>query len=826
MFTKSNSPFNRLLNRKHDSTGSLGSGSLRKSKLQTHGKLAWGSPKTSFNEVQDDAAEGRTSNSKLFTPKFHSLGANASKEDTPTRWLNAFSTEGFDNDKENDRVESHSASHQRQDDEAQSEDMMNICLALANPCIDNDAWNAVWFREQHTTKEVENTLRKKPDGYFIIHNNISEKALGFSYVYDKMVRHSAVNLTKDGTIHLFGDSSQTFLTLSDLVHHYTNNWTTEHQHLLPCKLAEDLSKLEEEVVRNVDDEDPFILIEQQFETPSKSGSRLTSKLSSKSYSDSPSILKTPTATPSRMWRKRTTNGSSTLSRLASRRKSLKNVSFDEASIKQTKRELELHRGIYTNVDAAAREAPYFLGDLLAVEAGEILNEAQVGMFIIYNHPDTDTLNLAYVSHTGAIVNTFVYHIPGKGIHLDDAVTSFRTLSQLVAFYASDNAEWPNLLRLPEPGELVGESWMHPNMNRQQAKAAVIDQANGTFVVRTSRKGDARHVISYVHDGKVYHAPIEESEGQLKIRGSLKSFATLSEMIMFYSSTSRVDLDLRTALKVPDDPMLRSGLHHGPQWLLLGIPKSQILGLLDMTQNGSFLIRSSESRRENLVLSYVFRGTMFHEHIITKQSQNYLTTYSLQKTPDLLFHSLADLVDHHMGPGRGLKCPLYKSDFSTMATKNKAIEEASRLVGSRLSNQTWSNGSTNSTDSRFIDDNFLLEEKVEELSEYPPILRHVRIDQAALESPWLCMHLTKEQAFGNLDKSVNGSFVIRRNTQLFATLSLIVGGRILNQHIIETSKGLALKKSRLTFLSLSAFVHHYTKPLQEDLPQHLVLPKLF
>lgn len=741
---------------------------------------------------------------------------------TSSPWLKGFSTEGFEDDSgdadcgagQTDPVSAAAVDYQHDDDDdVDGDGIVDICLALANPAIDNDAWNATWFREGCNGSDVEALLQGKPNGYFIVHNNLSEKALGFSYAYDNMVRHTAIEL-QNSTINLFGDRDRTFITLSDLVHHYSHNWTEDCRYTLPCKLAADMDTLTARGDAEGEDDTaaaaaaastPFVTIDDSSASSSLSVPKTTSggvlsrlkKMRVGEGKGLPSMLKKSKS--DNTGRKKAKNKEGKRSRMT--------VSWDEGSIVAAQRALELHRGIYSCVDAAAAEAPYFMGDILNVEAAEILNQAEVGAFIMYTHEETDCLNLAYVGTDGKIVNTFVLHTNGKGIALQGTSTTFRSLSQLVACFSGANAELPNLLRLPRPGDLMGEPWMHPAMTRQSAATAVQPGQTGTFVVRSSRKGDCLHVITYVHEGVVYHAPVEDLAGLLRVRGATRTFDTLSDLVSYYSRPEAEgdgeEMDLRARLRVPDDPLLGGGLNKRPQWLRLGVPKDKVLRLLDLDVPGSFVVRSSESKLENLVLSYVHRTTVQHEHILTRRTKENMIKYALQKMADVNFGSLDALVTHHMVIGRGLRCPLYKSDLS--ATARGALAASRRKVPSIESMDTPAAAA-------LVPD---------ALAGYAKILQHPRIDQGARESPWLCMHLTKEQALAGLSKDADGCFVVRRNAQHFATLSLIVNGKIYNAHIVESEGGLKLKSSGLTHLTLSAFVHHYRNESQADLPRHLV-----
>lgn len=68
-------------------------------------------------------------------------------------------------------------------------------------------------------------------------------------------------------------------------------------------------------------------------------------------------------------------------------------------------------GIYTCVDAAAKEAPYFLGQIFNCEAEDILRNSAIGSFVVYDDKiDLNCLHLAYVHDGGKIERRTIQYL--------------------------------------------------------------------------------------------------------------------------------------------------------------------------------------------------------------------------------------------------------------------------------------------------------------------------------------------------------------------------------------------------------------------------------
>jgi hypothetical protein len=95
--------------------------------------------------------------------------------------------------------------------------------------------------------------------------------------------------------------------------------------------------------------------------------------------------------------------------------------------------------------------------------------------------------------------------------------------------------------------------------------------------------------------------------------------------------------------------------------------------------------------------------------------------------------------------------------------------------------------------------------------------HHRVDAAAAKAKWFCLGTTKAEALALLPKNETGAFVLRPNLQLFATLSVVVGNRVFNAHVVETPEGLKLKNASLTYSTLSELIDSLRSPSQNSLP---------
>jgi hypothetical protein len=101
-----------------------------------------------------------------------------------------------------------------------------------------------------------------------------------------------------------------------------------------------------------------------------------------------------------------------------------------------------------------------------------------------------------------------------------------------------------------------------------------------------------------------------------------------------------------------------------------------------------------------------------------------------------------------------------------------------------------------------------------------MLQTERVDARAMSANWFCLGLSKEDAIARLPKK-EGAFVIRPNTEHFATLTMVVQNKLYNAHILDSPQGLHFKKSTSYQLNLSALVAYYKLPSQKDLPRCLV-----
>lgn len=82
----------------------------------------------------------------------------------------------------------------------------------------------------------------------------------------------------------------------------------------------------------------------------------------------------------------------------------------------------------------------------------------------------------------------------------------------------------------------------------------------------------------------------------------------------------------------------------PWWLQLNLPKAQALAPIAGMGDGAFVVRSSESRPECLVLSYKFRNQIIYELIRYFGGAD--GGYSLECAPEKRFLTLQELISHY------------------------------------------------------------------------------------------------------------------------------------------------------------------------------------
>eukprot|EP00047_Mylnosiga_fluctuans_P008189 m.6400 g.6400 ORF g.6400 m.6400 type:complete len:988 (+) comp2093_c0_seq1:589-3552(+) len=420
---------------------------------------------------------------------------------------------------------------------------------------------------------------------------------------------------------------------------------------------------------------------------------------------------------------------------ANRRK----LRFNEDSIVDTKIEMQSHRGATGYVDEAATAAGMYVAGLTRDQAGEKLRGASSGSFVTIDGPreaedqPPEQMILVYVNTSGKVQERTIVHLNPK-IAFEGSQNSFESLSALVAFYdqvkefddmvlttgspaaAEAAPEEPsdrrkNMKRRVSTQYLMFESpiaepWFQSGLSRATANSLIEFEPTGTFVIWDDQDNPGTYVISFVKNGRLNHLNIETSEAGVTIEGADKPFHSLKDLVLFYCSDKAKDTpELGCRLRAPrteaaaaapasTPPSSPQAIRrktmaadpNRPAWLQLNLPKAQSLAPIANSGDGAFVIRSSESRPECLVLSYKYRGQIIYELIFFYGPT---VGYSLECAQDKKFLTLNELVAHYEVPRPELKYPLVNQfgapvsstveptyDSKRRATTSKADEPAS------------------------------------------------------------------------------------------------------------------------------------------------------
>eukprot|EP00038_Savillea_parva_P025196 m.46627 g.46627 ORF g.46627 m.46627 type:complete len:824 (-) comp6787_c0_seq1:233-2704(-) len=647
-----------------------------------------------------------------------------------------------------------------------------------NP-VDKAARESAWWTDDRSEAlEFERALAgdNVPDGAFVVHPNPDPTlgpSVGLAYRYANDVERVVVQVRRDG-LQLEDGLRSTFPTLSNLIDFYSAPSYTGPE--LKCRL------------------NPA----HEIHIPQRK--RRASRL--KGILTTPAVLGGAGGEVGRP--RRSTNG----------------VRFDEDSIRETQGTGTLTRGgVRGCLDAAAAEAAFYLGNILLMDAADILATAQPREFVVYDDlQSSDRLRLSYVKDDqGHVEHTAIECVTSTGVRLASAPSDskvYRSVSHLIAaLCAPSSTILGGPLKMPDLDREFGEPWMHPRATGDQAGFLLLGQPNGTFVVRTGAyDNDAVPVLTYYHQRKIHHVNILRVAkiGKYHLESSTRTFSTVRDLVQFYCRETGGDIEHR--LIPPTEAHMHGGLVHRPRWLRLGVSKTEALEEVNFITDGSFVVRSSSHVKGELLLSYALNYTIVTERIVQNVAPGCVTMYALEAVKDARFPSLTALVRHYATPGRGLKCALYVKGMKKSRMSRRGAVAPSRHAPTPSDGASPHKGKTRAS---MLDDGRA--STVATVAEPDHSLAmHPFVDDAATRAKWFCMNCTKAEALARLPGET-GSFVFRPNLQYFATLSVVVDGRIFNAHVVEDAAGLFLKGATLSHATLSELVKHYTRSDQIGLP---------
>ncbi|XP_077260377.1 tyrosine-protein phosphatase non-receptor type 11 isoform X6 [Temnothorax americanus] len=187
--------------------------------------------------------------------------------------------------------------------------------------------------------------------------------------------------------------------------------------------------------------------------------------------------------------------------------------------------------------------------------------------------------------------------------------------------------------------MVSRRWFHPNITGLEAERLLMERGvDSSFLARPSSSNPGDFTLSVRRNGEVTHIKIKNAGDFYDLYGGEK-FATLSELVQFYMENGgqlREKNGEIIELKIPlncADPTTERWFHGH-----LSAKEAERL-MLERGKNGSFLVRESQSKPGDFVLSV--RTDDRVTHVMIRSQDNKYDVGGGHK-----FDSLSDLIEHY------------------------------------------------------------------------------------------------------------------------------------------------------------------------------------
>ncbi|CAL1682553.1 unnamed protein product [Lasius platythorax] len=187
--------------------------------------------------------------------------------------------------------------------------------------------------------------------------------------------------------------------------------------------------------------------------------------------------------------------------------------------------------------------------------------------------------------------------------------------------------------------MASRRWFHPNITGLEAERLLMERGyDSSFLARPSSSNPGDFTLSVRRNGEVTHIKIQNTGDFYDLYGGEK-FATLSELVQFYMENggqlrekNGEIIELKYPLNCADPTTER--WFHGH----LSAKEAERL-MLERGKNGSFLVRESQSKPGDFVLSVRTDDRVTHVMIRSQDSK-----YDVGGGHK--FDSLSDLIEHY------------------------------------------------------------------------------------------------------------------------------------------------------------------------------------
>ena len=214
-------------------------------------------------------------------------------------------------------------------------------------------------------------------------------------------------------------------------------------------------------------------------------------------------------------------------------------------------------------------------------------------------------------------------------------------------------------------------WFHPNISGVDAEKMLMERGfEGSFLARPSKSNPGDFTLSVRRNGQVTHIKIQNTGDYYDLYGGEK-FATLAELVQYYMENmgqlkekNGEVIELKFPLNSSDPTSER--WFHGP---LSGKDAEKLV--LEKGKNGSFLVRESQSKPGDYVLTV--RTDDKVTHVMIRCQDCKFDVGGGDK-----FDSLSELVEHYK------KNPMVETTGTVVHLKNPF--NATRITASTIENR--------------------------------------------------------------------------------------------------------------------------------------------
>ena len=221
------------------------------------------------------------------------------------------------------------------------------------------------------------------------------------------------------------------------------------------------------------------------------------------------------------------------------------------------------------------------------------------------------------------------------------------------------------------------TWM-TQLTREAAMQGVLDQPNGTFVVRPSSKATSGYVLTYTANTTTTHARLMLEGNGVAMLGSNESFSTIEQLIA--EAQARIVPPLPYTL-VPIGGAAPAAAataaantaaataSDAPAWSV-ELDRTGAVERLAGAPDGSFVVRPSPKASSGLIITFLFGGDVLHYKI-----SRHKTGFAVAKSTEI-FATVEQLISSAMQrPVEPLPCVLLMTPGSPYAARSSSLAAA-------------------------------------------------------------------------------------------------------------------------------------------------------